>query len=172
MLREPTDGRFHGFLWQRGRFSTLDLPGATGTSAAAINDRGQIVGTYIDADGLPHGFLRDGTGFTTIDNPGAALTIAYGINNRGQVVGLSYSDPADLPDRGFLLADGADGGFTPIAFPGAPRTIATGINDLGHIVGRFQNPAAALQRGDVARSSTPAPPVLFGRATNSPWTAR
>ena len=47
-----------------------------------LNDRGQVVGTYVDADGRGHGFLldrghgarRDKGVFTTIDPPGALAT--------------------------------------------------------------------------------------------------
>ena len=46
----------HGFLLIRGRFGTIDVPGATSTSAFAINARGDVVGVYEDATGL-HGFL-------------------------------------------------------------------------------------------------------------------
>jgi probable HAF family extracellular repeat protein len=37
-------GRRHGFLLQRGRYTTIDVPGRPETGAAwGINDRGQIV---------------------------------------------------------------------------------------------------------------------------------
>ena len=69
-------------------FTTLDIPGATGTIAYGINGRGQIVGYYGDAQRVGHGFVRakDGT-FTTLDVPGATGTIAFGINGHGQIVG-------------------------------------------------------------------------------------
>jgi probable HAF family extracellular repeat protein len=34
------DGTFHGYLWQDGRFITLDKPGAVATNALDISDRG------------------------------------------------------------------------------------------------------------------------------------
>jgi hypothetical protein len=37
-------GRMHGFLWERGRFTTIDTPGVPLTTAQGLNDRGQIVG--------------------------------------------------------------------------------------------------------------------------------
>ena len=46
----------HGYLLSEGQFSTIDLPGATFTRAAAINSRGDIVGSGIVA-GVFHGFL-------------------------------------------------------------------------------------------------------------------
>jgi probable HAF family extracellular repeat protein len=55
-------GSVHGFLWDDGEFSTIDVPRATGTAVLGINNRGQMVGSYIDADGAYHGFLRERNG--------------------------------------------------------------------------------------------------------------
>jgi hypothetical protein len=41
---QDTAGAFHSFLLDDGVFTQIDVPGATATSAAGINDRGQIVG--------------------------------------------------------------------------------------------------------------------------------
>jgi hypothetical protein len=64
-------------------FTTIDVPGATRTTALGINDREQIVGWYADASGEIHGYLLDEGQFTTIDVPGATETLAVGINLRG-----------------------------------------------------------------------------------------
>jgi hypothetical protein len=63
--------QFPGFLLDRGRYTAFEVAGAvTQTFPIGINDRGQIVGYYDDADGL-HGFLRQKDGrFRTIDFPG------------------------------------------------------------------------------------------------------
>jgi hypothetical protein len=53
---------FHAFLLDDGEFTTIDPPGASGalTAATGINDHGQVVGYYFEADGITaHGFLRD-----------------------------------------------------------------------------------------------------------------
>jgi uncharacterized membrane protein len=41
-----SDGEQHGYLLERGRFTTIDVPGTAATDAFGINDRGQIVGGY------------------------------------------------------------------------------------------------------------------------------
>jgi uncharacterized membrane protein len=51
----------HGFLLSRGRFTTIDFPGALVTNAFGINARGEIVGVYEDATGV-HGFLLSRNG--------------------------------------------------------------------------------------------------------------
>jgi probable HAF family extracellular repeat protein len=78
-------GKFHGFLYSGGRFTTLDDPfasGPVGTTAFGINRGGQIVGYYRDASNHSHGFLynrNDGT-YTTVDDPLATgSTLARGI---------------------------------------------------------------------------------------------
>ena len=76
-------------------FTTIDVPGATGTVALGINNRGQIVGEIGS-----HGFLLDRGTFTTIDVPGATFTGAFGINDRGQIVG-DYQAGGTV--HGFLL---------------------------------------------------------------------
>jgi probable HAF family extracellular repeat protein len=47
----------HGFLLCNGEFVTVDYPGAAATRLFTINDRGQIVGWFIDTNGDNHGFL-------------------------------------------------------------------------------------------------------------------
>jgi probable HAF family extracellular repeat protein len=151
-------GAVHAFLLNKrfgslreGVFTTIDHPDAAsapglGTAAFGINDRGRIVGTYIDAGGRAHGFLRDkGHGalrekgaFTAIDHPdGALATVASGINNRGQIVG-GYQD-SEGTAHGFLLDEG---NFTTIDHPDAASgrdlgTVLWGINNRGQIVGQY-----------------------------------
>lgn len=117
-----------------GRFTTVDVPGATATRLFAINDWGAAVGRYESA-GRTHGFVRDATGeLTTIDFPGAGFTVAGALNNRGDIVGWYTLPVAPAVRHGFLLQDGQ---FTTFDPPGSTFTNALGINDRGDIVGRF-----------------------------------
>jgi hypothetical protein len=51
-------GATHGlFFIPPNQFSTFDYPGSTFTSLNGINDKGVIVGRYVDASGIAHGFL-------------------------------------------------------------------------------------------------------------------
>ena len=122
-----------GFLLERGRYTRFDAPGAGGgTSPNGINNRGVIVGDYLedDADATYHGFLLDRGKVTRIDVPGAAQTQAVGINNLGQVVG-EYQTP-DGSYHGFLWHKRR---FTTIDLPGAAGTSLVDINDRGQILG-------------------------------------
>jgi probable HAF family extracellular repeat protein len=95
-------GPLHGFLYDQGSYTTLDVPGASRTGASGINASGQIVGWYGDAVGV-HGFLLDQGSYTTLDVPGSTTgdwgTRASGINASGQIVGY-YGDVAGI--HGFL----------------------------------------------------------------------
>jgi len=125
-----------GFLLSDGEFTSFSHGPATRTGA--INDAGQIVGSFIRSFEVgPVGFVRDVSGSFSddISVPGADLTRVSGINNLGQVVGYYWM--GDRLYHGFLLSDGQ---FTTIDFPGALYTVATGINDDGVIVGYFSDP--------------------------------
>ena len=107
-------GMGHGFLRDAsGAFTTIDVPSATLTAITAVNDRGGMVGVYVDAEGTRHAFLLDDGVVTTIDAPAATgVTLPLGINNDGQIVG-GYLD--HFTRRGFLLSNGT---FTTFAAPG------------------------------------------------------
>jgi len=108
----------HGFLWDSGSVTPIDVPGAYATVAYGINGTGQIVGMFSDATGS-HGFLKDGNAFTRIDVPGASGTVAYGINGTGQIVG-SFFDVTGT--HGFLWVSGS---VTTVDVPGVSGTSAS-----------------------------------------------
>ena len=124
-----------GFLDDHGTFTLINVPGTSGIQPAAINDAGQIVGTYYPTTGpqnispLPQAFLYDHGTFTTIDVPGGRGTQATGINNAGQIVGYSVIDNRY---QGFVDDHGS---FTVIDAPGSGLTKLFGINNAGQIVG-------------------------------------
>src|SRR5438552_3980670 len=81
----------------------LNDPLATGgTFPQDVNDTGEIVGYYIDAQGS-HGFTYTNRTFsTTAPN----VLTAEGINNAGQVVGSTTSDtvhPSDINNAGQVV---------------------------------------------------------------------
>jgi uncharacterized membrane protein len=139
----PPPVALRGYLRdKRGRFTTVQPPGAAGSKLGDINNRGQIVGAYPDANAI-HSFVRDrGGGYTTFDLPGSPGTaVGVGdINDRGQIVSF-YTDGAGTY-RSFLRS--RRGAFTRIEHPGASGTspygsgtAVYGINDRGVIVGAY-----------------------------------
>jgi probable HAF family extracellular repeat protein len=143
----------HGFLRRPdGTVSTVDVPGASGRSGVhGVNNRGAVVGSYVDDNGLEHGFLLERGRVTPIDPPGAtddpaaSNTSAFDINDRGQIVGL-YPD-AQGTYHGFLYYKGR---FTKIDppdaadVPGIATTPPFGINNRGQVVGQYVDAAGVL----------------------------
>src|SRR3989442_14982645 len=84
-------------------FTTIEFPGATLTNAFGINNRGDIVGNYLNADKSDHGFLLSGGQYSTIDFPVATITAADTINTRGDVGGCYTLAGVS---RGFVLSEG------------------------------------------------------------------
>ena len=92
-----SNGIWHGFLRdRRGKLTQIDVPGATETRIFGLNNRGDLVGGYVDATGR-HGFVFRNGEFITLDYPGATDTRALDVNNQGIVVG-TY----DGYSRGFV----------------------------------------------------------------------
>jgi len=104
--------------------------------ASAVNDLGQIVGSYIDASGFYHGYERSGGTFTKLNVPfaGATDTLAVAINNSGEVVGTWNGSSGS--SHGFTLI-----GITYASFdyPAATQTAATDVNTAGTIVGYYSD---------------------------------
>ena len=122
----------HGFVYDGDTFETIDAPGAVITQVSAINDQGDMVGTYWDGTFVAHGFtLIDGE-FSDASFPGAIHSSPAGINDLGHFVG-SYSNDGFIGDiHGYVLRDG---NFETIDIEGADRTTVTDINDAGLIIG-------------------------------------
>ncbi len=142
--------------------TTFDYPG-TGivtTSPQKINERGDIVGEFIDSNGVVRGFVRfsDGSFSAPIVDPNdtVGFTEGRGINNSGTVCG-DYAT-SDANDHGFFLSGGT---FTGYDIPGALSTDVFGINDAGDFTGTFSNDDVTQQAfvsvgGTVTSFSVPA----------------
>jgi hypothetical protein len=86
-----------GFLFDQGVYRTFVVPGAVVTNILGINNCGQMVDVFVDAQGMLHAFLRDERGtITEIDHPDAPPPSGapspfgispFGINEQGQIVG-------------------------------------------------------------------------------------
>ena len=140
--RQPPADPNGAFLRSRkGRFTPLGaLPGAAVASHLNLNNRGQVVGAYADAQGGIRAFVKDRRGrVTTFAVPGAAITIAAGINDRGQVAGTYYDTllpPPPPPGTVHGFVRQPDGQITTIDLPARTLTAVTDINNRGQLAGQ------------------------------------
>jgi len=85
-----TSTGFEGFLFQSNTFSIIKRPNGGSVELSAINNAGQLTGSFRDFNG-GHGFVTVNGRFYQIDVPGVTAiafgTQALGINDLGQVVG-------------------------------------------------------------------------------------
>ena len=125
--------------------TTFDYPGTgNSTEPQKINERGDVVGAYIDSLGVTRGFVRfsDGSFSDPIVDPNdtVGFTEARGINNPG-TVGGGYGT-SDGSEHGFFLSGGT---FTTYDVPGAVFTAVLGINNPGDFAGTFSNDGVTQQ---------------------------
>jgi hypothetical protein len=134
----------HGFLLSGGVYTSIDFPGSAAfTQAWKINDSGEIVGRYEDAnDNKHHMFVLSNGSLTSIpDVPGAFDTAVVedgGLNKAGHIVSQYCSFKScslfNGGIHGFLLSGGV---YTTFDFPGAIGTTAFGLNSFDDIVGAY-----------------------------------
>jgi hypothetical protein len=117
--------------------TTFDYPGAgNSTLPQKINERGDVVGEFIDSSGVTRGFVRfsDGSFSAPIVDPNdtVGFTEGRGINNLRTVAG------------DYVISDGtvhsffwSGGTFTEYDVPGAVQTNLLSINDAAGFTGTF-----------------------------------
>src|SRR5437016_12149376 len=108
--------------------TTFDYPGTGNlTLPQKINERGDIVGEFIDSNGVTRAFVRfsDGSFSSPIVDPNdtVGFTEGRGINNSRTVCGDYATSDGNL--HGFFLSGGT---FTEYDVPGAVFTAVLGIN--------------------------------------------
>ena len=140
---DPPAVTLRGFVRAKdGAFTVAEPPGATLTKPGGINNRGDILFKYLDADGIQQGAVLTRGVYRPIEFPGAAVTAPLGQNDRGDVVG-NYLDQAGA-SHGFLLT--RHGTYTTVDNPNADDdglvldsfgTIVTNINNRGEMVGSY-----------------------------------
>lgn len=134
-----SNGLFHGFVRSRDGTITEFDPAGSGTNPASINDKGAIVGSYVDGN-ISHSFIRaaDGT-ITTFDPAGANGSGAASIDGSGVIAG-SFEENGVT--HGFVRT--ADGTITTFDPPDSTYTLAAGIDAGGAIAGWYGNGGALL----------------------------
>ena len=125
--------------------TTFDYPGAGNlTLPQKINERGDVVGEFIDSSGVTRGFVRfsDGSFSAPIVDPNdtVGFTEGRGINNSRTVCGDYVG--SDGNQHSFFLSGGT---FTEYVVPGAVQTDLLSINDPGDLTGGFDDGSGIFQ---------------------------
>jgi hypothetical protein len=151
---------------------TFDYPGAGNlTLPQKINERGDVVGEFIDSNGVTRGFVRfsDGSFSDPIVDPNdtVGFTEGRGINNSRTVCG-DYAS-SDGNSHGFFLSGGT---FTEYDVPGAVSTSVLGINDAASFTGSFSYGSGIFQGyvrvgGTITSFSVPGVPLTFAYEINN-----
>jgi hypothetical protein len=109
----------------------------TNTTAAAINNSGEIAGSFTSATGATEGFLDNSGTFTTVDVPGSMATFLLGLNNTGEAVGYDIDAAGNMHG---IICNTSSLMCTQVDDPnGIGTTTFNGVNDLGQIVGFYVN---------------------------------
>lgn len=128
-------GQLHAVVYDGSSYRDLGTTGAAMSTAAFINDHGQVVGISSPFENATHSFFYSDGMMTDISLlSGYPNTSAYGLNDVGQMIGRFSPPSSDRQESGFLYYRG---GFTELT-PGTYST-PTAINNQGQIVGGLGN---------------------------------
>lgn len=135
-----TTGKFQGFVYSAGKFTAVNFPKSSGTQAEGINDKGDVVGLYLDSSGAQHGYVKRGSKYTSIDVPGGTSSEAWGINDSGQIAVFAIGSTGGYES---FLYNGKT--FKKISAPkaGTTGTIARIVNNKGDVAGAYFNSSGA-----------------------------
>src|SRR5437867_953911 len=133
---------------------TFDYPGAGNlTLPQKINERGDVVGEFIDSSGVTRAFVRfsDGSFSDPIVDPNdtVGFTEGRGINNSRTVAGDYVISDGTL--HSFFLSGGT---FTEYDVPGAVQTNLLSINDAASFTGGFDPDGSGIFQGFVSVGGT------------------
>jgi len=125
-------GSAHGFLLVGKKYTTLNVPGASGTAAHGINKSGKIVVTWEDSNNNVESALYDGKTYKTIDVPLAVDSYPGGINAAGDVC-YGWTDAIGVQHGALRHNDK----YYKFDYPNSTATYGYGINDKGNFVGYY-----------------------------------
>jgi probable HAF family extracellular repeat protein len=129
-----------GLMYSKGKLTEFSVPKALATEGIGINDKGEVVGMFVDSAGAQHGFLLNNKKYTQIDVPKDSSTEAWDINNAGQITVYALNT-ANTYDS-FVLTGKT---FKKVSVPGAssPGTIVHALNNKGDVDGTFYDSTGA-----------------------------
>jgi hypothetical protein len=135
------------FLYANGKYTLLDVPGASSTTARLLNNAGAVIGSYQDAAGISYSFVYQDGRYQDITVPGAAFTSVLQSSSSGKLLG-TYFDSSGL--HPFIDDKGTD---IVLSVPGATSTYVANtygsftsgpsINDSDQVIGTYTDSAGS-----------------------------
>ena len=126
-------------MYSGGKFTAINFPKSLGTEALGINDKGDVVGFYLDSTSTQHAFVKKGAKYTSFDVKGDTTSTAWGINNAGQIAvfavnGSTYES---------FIYNGKT--FKKVSDPsaGSSGTIIRSVNNKGDAAGAYFDDSGA-----------------------------
>jgi len=134
--------------------TTFDYPGTgNATLPQKINERGDVVGEFIDSNGVTRGFVRfsDGSFSDPIVDPNdtVGFTEGRGINNARTIAGDYVISDGTL--HSFFLSGST---FTEYDVPGTVQTNLLSINEPGDFTGGFDPDGSGVFQAFFSRGGT------------------
>lgn len=126
--RSPDGENMIGFTLIDGALSAYDVPDSLTFGFYGLNNAGQTVGFYQDANEISHGVIVQDGELTQFDFPGAAETEIFGVSESGLLIGDIFD--AEGAIHGFVGSEQFD-------VPGATITYADDMNAAGLLVGSY-----------------------------------
>ena len=126
--RSPDGEKMVGFTLIDGVLSTYDVPDSLTFGFYGLNNAGQTVGFYQDANEVSHGVIVQDGELTQFDFPGAAETEIFGVSESGLLIGDIFDAAGAI--HGFVGDEQFD-------VPGAATTYADDMNAAGFLVGSY-----------------------------------
>ncbi len=133
-----TDGeKTIGFTLIDGVLSTYDVPDSLTFGFYGLNNAGQAVGLYQDANEVSHGVIVQDGELTPYDFPGMLSNLEYlfvnAINDAGIIVFRAKA--FDGLERTYIRLP--NGALKELKFPGSVTTVARDIDKNGRVVGYY-----------------------------------
>ena len=141
------------FVSRGGSLVEFGVPGAVYTHPTAINNLGQVVGSYQPThSNQVHGFFRDADGTLTypLDYPDAVITEINGLNDNGLMSGI-YNLPGDTFVAHGFVRQLAGRSISFDVGDGLYWTNVQGINNSGLIAGSYQSASDSQVHSFLAR---------------------
>jgi hypothetical protein len=134
-------GLNQAFVYSRGKFTSVKFPKSNGTEATGINDKGWVVGLYLDSSNVQHGFVKKGAKYTKVDVKGDTSADVYGINNAGDMTVYALNSSGGYDS---FIYNGKN--FKKVGYPkaGPGGSVAHAANNKGDVDGTYYD-----SKGDV-----------------------